>query len=171
MISHRVSASVNIPDMVDLYTQQKEQTLRSRIEWRQEDEIGPAFAEATIVASERLPPSSNSANGTESLKSRRCKGWSNRRRLRPRPTVARMRHKRRIAANAAAFSLSRKARRCFYQAASRLCPVVSPLAAEPCNPMALRRVSISIRAEMCDMIGRVPRVVSSRVSRAVNPRR
>ena len=36
------SAAVAIPDVVDLYIPQKEQTLRSRVQWRHGDEIGVA---------------------------------------------------------------------------------------------------------------------------------
>jgi len=40
------SAAVAIPDVVDLYIPQKEQTLRSRVQWRHGDEIGVAFEAA-----------------------------------------------------------------------------------------------------------------------------
>ena len=38
---------VNIPDVVDLYIPQKEQTLRTHVEWRQGKEVGVAFAAAS----------------------------------------------------------------------------------------------------------------------------
>ena len=37
------SDTVTIPDVVDLYIPQKEQTLRSQVHWRHGDEIGVAF--------------------------------------------------------------------------------------------------------------------------------
>jgi hypothetical protein len=51
-----ISGSVNIPDVVDLYIPQKEQTLQARVEWRQEDEIGLSFVRASSAAGERSPP-------------------------------------------------------------------------------------------------------------------
>jgi hypothetical protein len=60
-ISHKgarilISNEVNIPNVVELYIPQKEQTLRARVEWRQEDEMGLAFVQADIAGSEPLPP-------------------------------------------------------------------------------------------------------------------
>jgi hypothetical protein len=49
-----ISGSINIPDVVDLYIPQKGRTLRARVEWRQEEEIGLAFVEATIAAEENV---------------------------------------------------------------------------------------------------------------------
>jgi hypothetical protein len=40
------SGSVPIPDVVDLYIPQKEQTLRAHVQWRHGDEIGVAFSAA-----------------------------------------------------------------------------------------------------------------------------
>jgi hypothetical protein len=40
------SDTVTIPDLVDLYIPQKEQTLRSQVHWRHGDEIGVAFVGA-----------------------------------------------------------------------------------------------------------------------------
>jgi hypothetical protein len=37
------SDSVNVPDIVELYIPQKEQTVRARVQWRHGDEIGLAF--------------------------------------------------------------------------------------------------------------------------------
>jgi PilZ domain-containing protein len=37
------SDTVTIPDLVDLYIPQKEQTLRARVQWRHGDEVGIAF--------------------------------------------------------------------------------------------------------------------------------
>jgi hypothetical protein len=38
------SDAVSIPDAVDLYIPQKEETLRAHVQWRQADEVGVAFA-------------------------------------------------------------------------------------------------------------------------------
>jgi hypothetical protein len=40
------SDTVTLPDVVDLYIPQREQTLRARVEWRRDDEIGLGFTEA-----------------------------------------------------------------------------------------------------------------------------
>jgi hypothetical protein len=40
------SDQVTLPDMVDLYIPQREQTLPARVSWRKNDEIGLAFIEA-----------------------------------------------------------------------------------------------------------------------------
>jgi hypothetical protein len=40
------SDTVTLPEMVDLYIPQREQTLRARVQWRRSDEIGLAFVEA-----------------------------------------------------------------------------------------------------------------------------
>lgn len=44
------SEAVNIPDLVDLYIPQKEQTVRARVQWRHGDEIGLAFPDALLAA-------------------------------------------------------------------------------------------------------------------------
>jgi uncharacterized small protein (DUF1192 family) len=44
------SDTVNVPDVVDLYIPQKEETLRARVQWRHGDEIGLAFPEAARAA-------------------------------------------------------------------------------------------------------------------------
>src|ERR1700733_9269872 len=48
------SDQVTLPDVVDLYIPQREQTLRARVQWRRNDEIGLAFeqAEAAPAAAE-----------------------------------------------------------------------------------------------------------------------
>src|SRR5712675_965592 len=38
------SDSVSVPDVVDLFIPQKEQTLRAHVQWRRGDELGVAFA-------------------------------------------------------------------------------------------------------------------------------
>jgi hypothetical protein len=40
------SSAVQIPDVVDLYIPQKEQTLRAVVQWRQGEEAGIAFGDA-----------------------------------------------------------------------------------------------------------------------------
>jgi hypothetical protein len=42
------SGAVNVPDVVDLYIPQKEQTIRARVQWRRGDEVGLAFREAEV---------------------------------------------------------------------------------------------------------------------------
>ena len=39
------SGAVSVPDFVDLYIPQKEQTLRAHVEWRRGDEMGVTFAD------------------------------------------------------------------------------------------------------------------------------
>jgi hypothetical protein len=40
------SDAVSVPDMLDLYLPQKDQTIRSRVRWRHGDEIGLSFPDA-----------------------------------------------------------------------------------------------------------------------------
>ena len=44
------SDTVSVPDVVDLYIPQKEQTVRARVQWRHGDEIGLAFPDAVRAA-------------------------------------------------------------------------------------------------------------------------
>jgi hypothetical protein len=44
------SGTVGVPDVVDLYVPQKEQTLRARVQWRRGDEIGLVFPDAPSAA-------------------------------------------------------------------------------------------------------------------------
>ena len=44
------SDTVSVPDVVDLYIPQKEQTVRARVQWRHGDEIGLAFPDARRAA-------------------------------------------------------------------------------------------------------------------------
>jgi PilZ domain len=44
------SESVSVPDLVELYIPQKEQTVRARVQWRCGDEIGLAFPDALRAA-------------------------------------------------------------------------------------------------------------------------
>jgi hypothetical protein len=50
------SDTVTLPDMVELYIPQRNQTLRARVQWRRNDEIGLAF-----IAAEREPEATPSA--------------------------------------------------------------------------------------------------------------
>jgi hypothetical protein len=50
------SDQVTLPDMVELYIPQRDQTLRARVHWRKNDEIGLAF-----TATERVPDAQPSA--------------------------------------------------------------------------------------------------------------
>jgi hypothetical protein len=49
------SDTVTIPDVVDLYISQKEQTLRAHVQWRHGDEVGVAFASAPHASVPRQP--------------------------------------------------------------------------------------------------------------------
>ncbi len=46
------SGAVSVPDIVELYIPQKEETVRARVKWRRGDEVGLAFtaAEGTAAA-------------------------------------------------------------------------------------------------------------------------
>lgn len=48
------SDTVTLPDTVEIYIPQREQTLRARVTWRKNDEIGLAF-----IAAERVPDASS----------------------------------------------------------------------------------------------------------------
>jgi hypothetical protein len=50
------SDQVTLPELVELYIPQRDQTLRARVTWRKNDEIGLAFPEV-----ERAPDTSSSA--------------------------------------------------------------------------------------------------------------
>jgi hypothetical protein len=45
-----LSDAVSIPDVVDLFIPQKDQTLRSQVHWRHGQEIGVAFAQSGTAA-------------------------------------------------------------------------------------------------------------------------
>ena len=49
------SNTVTLPDVVELYIPQREQTLRARVEWRRNDEIGLGFTATERTA--EVPPS------------------------------------------------------------------------------------------------------------------
>jgi PilZ domain len=44
------SEAVNVPDVVELYIPQKEQTVRARVKWRHGDEVGLTFPAAGSAA-------------------------------------------------------------------------------------------------------------------------
>jgi hypothetical protein len=44
------SDAVSVPDIVELYIPQKEQTVRAHVEWRHGDELGLSFPEAALAA-------------------------------------------------------------------------------------------------------------------------
>ncbi len=48
------SDTVSVPDLVDLYIPQKEQTVRAHVQWRHGDEIGLAFPDAIRAADGKL---------------------------------------------------------------------------------------------------------------------
>jgi PilZ domain len=48
------SEAVSVPDVLELYIPQKEQTLRARVQWRHGDEIGLAFGEAGSAAGDTV---------------------------------------------------------------------------------------------------------------------
>jgi hypothetical protein len=47
--------------VVELYIPQRDQTLRARVQWRRNDEIGLAFAEADRVAADASPSAADVA--------------------------------------------------------------------------------------------------------------
>ena len=49
------SDQVMLPDIVELYIPQRDQTLRARVSWRKNDEIGLAFAESERAAATAAP--------------------------------------------------------------------------------------------------------------------
>jgi uncharacterized small protein (DUF1192 family) len=51
------SDTVTLPEHVDLYIPQRDQTLRARVQWRRNDEIGLAFPEAANAAEANAAPS------------------------------------------------------------------------------------------------------------------
>jgi hypothetical protein len=51
------SSTVQIPDIVELYIPQKEQTLRALVQWRHGEEVGVAFSETARTAQAAAPAS------------------------------------------------------------------------------------------------------------------
>jgi len=62
------SDTVNVPDVVELYIPQKEQTLRARVEWRHGDEIGLIFPD-TARAIDGAPATGELAQRVSQLES------------------------------------------------------------------------------------------------------
>ena len=48
------SDAVSVPDLVELYIPQKEQTLMARVEWRHGDEVGIAFVNAVQASDDAV---------------------------------------------------------------------------------------------------------------------
>ena len=53
------SDQVTLPEMVELYIPQRDQTLRARVSWRKNDEIGLAFTEAERERTADTSPSAS----------------------------------------------------------------------------------------------------------------
>ncbi|MDB5601860.1 MAG: type pilus assembly PilZ [Xanthobacteraceae bacterium] len=47
------SDSVQTPDIIELYVPHKEQTLRAEVQWRRGEEMGVAFTDAEVLATDR----------------------------------------------------------------------------------------------------------------------
>jgi len=62
------SDTVNVPDVVELYIPQKEETLRARVEWRHGDEIGLAFP-GTARGTDDAPAAGDLAQRVSQLES------------------------------------------------------------------------------------------------------
>jgi hypothetical protein len=56
------SSTIALPDIVDLYVPQKEQTLRVHVQWRHGDEIGVAFAPGALAPE---PPAASDGDLSE----------------------------------------------------------------------------------------------------------
>ena len=61
------SGTVSIPDVIDLYISQKEQTLSAHVEWRHGDEVGVAFANAAHAPGSAQPSDAELAKRVEKL--------------------------------------------------------------------------------------------------------
>jgi hypothetical protein len=55
------SDTVTLPDVVELYIPQRDQTLRARVQWRRNDEIGLAFTEIERAAADASPSATDVA--------------------------------------------------------------------------------------------------------------
>jgi hypothetical protein len=49
------SDAVSVPDIVDVYIPQKEQTMRAHVQWRHGDEVGVEFPDAAAAAGPAQP--------------------------------------------------------------------------------------------------------------------
>ncbi len=61
------SGTVSVPDVVDLYIPQKEQTLSAQVQWRHGDEVGVAFANAAQAPGSTSPADADLAERVENL--------------------------------------------------------------------------------------------------------
>lgn len=62
------SDAVTVPDVVDVYIPQKEQTLRAHVHWREGEELGVTFApDAAPRAPEQLPAAEDLTGRVERL--------------------------------------------------------------------------------------------------------
>ena len=61
------SDTVTVPDVVDLYIPQKEQTLRAHVHWRRGQELGVTFAATAATAPEQLTAPEDLAGRVERL--------------------------------------------------------------------------------------------------------
>jgi uncharacterized protein YceH (UPF0502 family) len=61
------SDSVSVPDVVELYIPQKEQTLRAHVQWRRGDEVGVAFAKGAQAPAPAQPADGELAERVEKL--------------------------------------------------------------------------------------------------------
>ncbi len=59
------SHAVNVPDVVELYIPQKEQTLRAHVKWRRGDDVGLDFIDRETAAS--VPPEAELAKRVAQL--------------------------------------------------------------------------------------------------------
>ena len=61
------SDSVSVPDVVELYIPQKEQTLRAHVQWRRGDELGVVFAKGARAPAPSRPAEGELAERVEKL--------------------------------------------------------------------------------------------------------
>ena len=61
------SGAVTVPDIVDLYIPQREQTLRAMVQWRHGEEVGVAFGQAVAAAPEQTIEAGDLAGRVERL--------------------------------------------------------------------------------------------------------
>lgn len=61
------SETVSIPDIVDLYIPQKEQTQRAHVQWRHGNEVGVAFDNAAAASGSASPADGDLAKRVERL--------------------------------------------------------------------------------------------------------
>ena len=61
------SDSISIPDVVELYIPQKEQTLRAHVQWRRGEEVGVAFAKNAKAPAPAKQASDDLAERVEKL--------------------------------------------------------------------------------------------------------